>query len=86
MYLWGDEKVVNKSQESKSDIKQYGINSSLSIAYYIAPASTVISLGGRYQYYKTVYYNIDIDDWGLLHDYKDKFYGITLTATYSFSI
>ena len=86
MYLWGDEKIVNKKQESKSDIKQYGINSSLSIAYYIEPASTVISLGGRYQYYKTAYYNIDKDDWELLNAYKDKFYGITLTATYSFSI
>ena len=76
MYLWGYKEI----SEGKKDIKEYGINSTLSIGYYIAPASTVISLGGRFQYYKT-----DYDVYADLYE-KHKFYGITLTATYNFSI
>ena len=69
MYLWGSDDGFK--------FIDYGINSGLSIAYYIVPASTVISLGGRFQYYKEV------------NDYYTntyKFYGATLTATYNFSI
>ena len=54
----------------------YGYNTTLSIAYYIAPLSTVINLGGRYQCF------IDRKDTSI----RDSFYGITLTATYSFDI
>ena len=54
----------------------YGYNFSLGIAYYIEPASTIINLGGRYQCF------MDRKDTSI----KDSFYGITLTATYSFEI
>jgi len=54
----------------------YDYNLTSGIAYYIAPASTVINLGGRYQCF------IDRKDTSV----KDYFYGITLTATYSFEI
>ena len=54
----------------------YAYNLSLGFAYYITPASTVINLGGRYQCF------IDRKDTSV----KDYFYGITLTATYSFEI
>jgi len=83
-YLWGKEsKDVNLIPwtNKKSDCNDYGINSTISVAYYIAPASTVISLGGRFQYVKTNYPS----DYGV-DDAKNKFYGVTLTATYSFSI
>ena len=56
--------------------QSYGYNLTLGLAYYIAPASTVINLGGRYQCF------IDRKDTGI----RDSFYGITLTATYSFEI
>jgi len=75
MYLWGDQ----EDGTDKISFKGYGINSSVLIAYYIVPASTVISLGGRSQYYVTDYDNSDVIG-------KYKFYGITLTATYNFSI
>ena len=88
LYLWGADKVAigdtngNNPRSVNLDYNEYGINSTIALAYYIAPASTVISLGGRLQY--------------LIADYKDnaiyldsiKFtiYGVTLTATYTFRI
>ena len=79
--MWTSPPVVHNV---KIAYNEYGFNSNLSIAYYLTEYSTVISLGGRFQY--------------LLADYKDKnngvaldyirfvIYGVTLTATYSFSI
>jgi len=74
-YLWATD---DEDHGGKSKAKQSGYNSSLSIAYYIAPASTTISLGGRYQYMKV--------DESNDHSSKFKFYGFTLTATYTFEI
>jgi hypothetical protein len=75
-FSWGKQKEYN--------FKEYGMNSTLSLAYYIAQASTTVSLGGRFQYAKSVY---DDGEKGIpTGDLKQKFYGITLTATYSFSI
>ena len=62
-----------KDSKEKENGSLYGFNSTLSVAYYIQPISTVISLGGRYQYF----INEDND--------TERCYGITLTATYSFS-
>jgi len=77
-YLWASE---DNDHDGKFDAKQYGFNSTLSIAYYIAPASTTITLGGRYQYFK-----VDYDSYKENGDHKHKFYGVTLTATYTFNI
>ena len=77
-YLWNKTEYEYSGGDDEKD-KVYGFNSTLSIAYYIAPASTVISLGGRYQYFKQV-----PDEGG--QEFKNKFYGITLSATYSFNI
>ena len=62
---------------------EYGINTNISAAYYIAPISTVISLGFRYQYFITDY--SDYDPF-YINDIKNQIYGITLTATYTFSL
>jgi len=76
LYLWGKE----DSRGEKSDFNEYGANSSISLAYYIDSASTTISLGGRYQYFVT---DSDIpDSTNITH----QFYGVTLSANYSFSI
>ena len=64
----------------------YGFNSGLSLACYITPVSTTISLGGRYQYIKTHYSDIDPAHGSYYDHDTSKFYGVTLTATYSFSI
>ena len=74
-YLWGE---MENSGIRKENTEIYGINSTLSIAYYIAQASTAISLGGRFQYF--------ISDDNIKGKKEDKFYGITLTATYSVSL
>lgn len=83
-YLWGEEeRSFSVSGTEKSDCKNYGLNTGISVAYYIEPASTTISLGGRYQHIKTWVEGSEGES-----DQKDteKFYGITLSATYSFSI
>ncbi len=78
-YLWGDEEYSDTNgYTSNLDVKDYGFNASISLAYYIEPASTSISIGGRYQYIKTEYED------GFSN--KSKFYGITLSAAYLFSI
>jgi len=80
LYLWGEEDQTDGSGNKVTDkYNEFGINSSLSIAYYIVPASTTLSIGGRYQYFKTTYED-NTDD--LTHH----FYGITAAATYSFSL
>ena len=81
-YLWSNEDFSSDTgaDDFKHNYKRYGFNSTLSIAYYIVPAATTISLGTRLQYYKSDYNYEDVD-------YIDNlFYGVTLTATYSFSI
>jgi len=53
---------------------EYGYNSTLSLAYYIPSASTVLSIGYRYQRFIDTEYSSE----------KTTFSGLTLTATYSF--
>jgi len=62
---------------------EYGINSTIAIAYYIAPASAVISLGGRFQYFIIDYNKYEPF---LINNIRNQIYGITLTATYTFSL
>jgi len=81
LYLWGEEEHTDDDENDVTDkYNEYGLNSSLSLAYYIAPASVTLSIGGRYQYFKTTYEDEDIDE--LTH----QFYGVTAAATYSFSL
>ena len=88
LYLWGADKVKigdvngNNPRSVNLDYNEYGINSTLSLAYYIAPASTVISLGGRFQYLIANYKNNAI----YLDSIKFTIYGVTLTATYTFNL
>ena len=91
LYLWGKEKINIRdlsdvffpvSRTLKIGYNEYGINSNISIAYYIAQASTVISLGGRFQFIMADYKGNEI----YLSDIKFMIYGVTLTATYTFGI
>ena len=82
---WGTEKVdVSGGRNFSFDagINDFGINSTLSLAYYITSASTAISLGGRYQYFKTKYDEAQLFPMSI----KNNIYGITLSAAYSFDI
>ena len=81
-YLWSEEKHNGNNKNETYDFKEYGINSTLSLAYYIASVSTTVSLGGRFQYFKIKYDESEASN----PDGNMKFYGITLTATYSFNI
>ncbi len=79
LYLKGKEKYRDSlAGDSSFDITDYGYNTSLSLAYFIKPASTTLSLGGRYQYIKTKY-----DD-GFSNN--SRFYGVTVSAVYIFNI
>ena len=80
-YLWAEEEDDGKNGRSSRDSKDYGINSNLSLAYYIAQASTTVSLGGRFQYMKIDKDKRNDNDSG---NQTAKFYGVTLTATYTF--
>jgi hypothetical protein len=82
MYLMGNEDG-DKSRQYKAETTEYGGNASLSLAYYIPGASTTLSLGGRYQQLKITY---DDDNDGMTPDSMSKFYGVTVTAVYTFNI
>ena len=75
MYLWAS----YDNGTTTGSGKQYGINSSAALAYYIKSASTTLSLGARYQTYKD-----NPDDAGGTTSTKS-FYGVTLSAIYTFS-
>jgi hypothetical protein len=80
MSLIGKENTQNDTGENvEIDYYEIGVNSNISIAYYIAPASTSIILGFRYQYFEIHYDKYQGDS-------KLSFYGATLAAVYSFSI
>lgn len=82
LYLWGKHKQNDfTGVQQETDYVEYGMNSSLSFAYYISQASVTLSLGGRYQYFRTDF-EPDPDN----SDMDHQFYGITAAATYSFSI
>lgn len=80
MYNYGyEESEDHDNGEPKEAIfTAPGINSTLAIAYYIDQASTTISLGGRYQYFK-INYESGGDSESVM-----SFYGVTLSAVYSF--
>ena len=89
LYLWGSHSasitdINGYSNPRNTDLKynEYGFNSTLSLAYYITPASIVISLGGRFQYLIADYNKNPI----YLDSVKFTIFGATLTATYNFSI
>ncbi|MCL1832874.1 MAG: hypothetical protein FWG49_00070, partial [Leptospirales bacterium] len=71
------------TMSGKDGFWYYAINSNLSLAYYIASASTTISLGGRYQYVRI---KSNAGDNSFPVTINNTTYGITLTATYSFNI
>jgi hypothetical protein len=88
LYLFGNQGVEKTDgihdtlQSIKIGYKEYGINTNMSLAYYIADWSTVISLGGRFQYITS-----DYDDNAIhLSSVVFLIYGVTLTATYTFSL
>jgi hypothetical protein len=82
LYIWGHHKDEgNDSQGNDYDYTEPGYNAGVSLAYHFTGASTVISLGFRYQYFKT-----HPDSSTTESDLTHTFYGATLSAIYSFSI
>jgi hypothetical protein len=80
MSLIGKENTQTDTGEKvEIDYYEIGVNSNISLAYYIAPASTSIILGFRYQYFEINYDKYQGDS-------QLSFYGATLAAVYSFSI
>jgi len=80
MYNYGEHQDEDNESgnERRSIIREYGFNSTVSLAYYIESASTTVSIGGRYQYFRDDYELEQSEDTDL------RFYGITLSVVYSF--
>ncbi len=70
-------------QGLSSAAREAGFNSTLALAYYIEPASTTITLGGRYQWFSIKYENDDPDEYA---DSRITFYGVTFSVVYSFEL
>ena len=68
----------------KACYNEYGFNTNISLAYYVSDISTVISLGYRFQYLRADYR--DKDNKVFLDYIGFVIHGVTLTATYNFSI
>ena len=80
-----DSSITQQQINTKSI--DYGINFNPAIAYYIAKASTTVSLGGRFQHIKTSFSTKANPAHGSYYNHDSStFYGVTLTATYSFTI
>ena len=69
-----------KDDGEKSAYKEPGLNTNLSLAWYLESMSTTVSLGFRYQLFGTYY---DREGFG---DMTHQFYGITLSAVYAFAL
>lgn len=69
-------RVTGASSERDKETAEYlGGNGTATLAYVVPKSKVTVSLGGRYQYLR------NIDD-----DTEVKFYGVLLTAIYSFNI
>ncbi len=78
VYLWTTEETKESTGTTSEDCKDYGVNTTAQLAYYIEAASVTVSLGGRYQYL--------IADYAVDDSIKHNFWGATFSAIYSFSI
>ena len=76
-YSWGQNNNVSSSD---TGLTETGVNASMSIAYYISSASTSISLGFRDQFFKCDYK----EESEQAQDESFNFYGITLSAVFTF--
>lgn len=66
------------SVQQKRDLREWGINTNCSFAYYIPSWAATLTLGGRYQYVKTEYTE------GSGEDHYFHFYGITASVIKTF--
>ena len=81
MYLRGEHNEEMDNGEEKTYLyTEPGLNTNLSLAYYIESASTTITLGGRYQLF-----NIEWES-ERQAEMTHQFYGITFSAVYAFAL
>ena len=66
-------------KDTRWAVNKLGANASLAFAYFIKPINTSISIGFRYQFFKTVKPKTDNDEYS---EYYDHFYGLTASAIY----
>ena len=75
MFTWTTDKQDGYDDEH---CNEYGFNTGVSVAYFIPKASVTVMLGGRYQSFTSTEFDIS-EPW-------NTFYGVTLSAVYSFKI
>jgi hypothetical protein len=86
-YSWGKHDETgggSSSAKTTVNINERGFNTNLSFAYYFASASTSVNLGFRYQYLYIDYSKESNSNEGGSKDEAISFYGVTLSAVYSF--
>ncbi|MFW5771277.1 MAG: hypothetical protein ACOCX9_07565 [Spirochaetota bacterium] len=79
-----DDTTFSPDIDYNIDFLTWGANTTASIAYYIAPASVTLAIGGRYQHLR--YKQLNQKDERDLDGNTDNFYGITFSALYGFEI
>jgi hypothetical protein len=82
LYGFGREEHDEAMGGGSSAAREAGFNTTLSLAYYIESASTTITLGGRYQWFTIKY----VDNSDEFSGASLMFYGVTLSAVYSFEL
>ncbi len=83
LYARGKNTVNSDTGNDKESLSSaYGGNGTLTLAWYIASASTSINLGGRYQYFYLMHDNSESFE----YEAHNHIYGVTLSAVYTFDL
>jgi len=78
-YSSGTPSLVLPFPEEQWSLHKIGANANLSFVYFIKPIHTNISVGFRYQFFKTVWSESRNEDYS---EYCDHFYGLTASVIY----
>jgi hypothetical protein len=71
--------------DTNTTVHSFGGNATLSLAYYFDTINTTLSVGGRYQYIRYLKSgNTNID--AQIHSLRDQFYGVFVSAIYTFNM
>jgi hypothetical protein len=78
LYTYGKMSEFQYTDDRNLAMHTYGFNTSVALAYYVDSINSTISLGGRFQYLKSIFPGHSDNNMRMY------FYGVTLTATYHF--
>lgn len=79
VYIFGNQKNNYNESNRNSLYREPGVNTTLALAYAAESVPVSLSLGGRFQYFRSMYESGSGED-----DITHMFYGVTLSAIYTF--